>query len=71
MDRVKLCCTLLLLAGLSCSDTLFAASGYALDTEKSSLYFVSTKKIHVIVNAICCIPLQALVVLTYLMTELF
>lgn len=48
MGKVKTWCALLFVIGLSCSETLLAASDYLLDSENSSLYFVSTKQTHVV-----------------------
>ncbi len=50
MDKVKIWCVLLFVMGLSSANTLHAASDYVLDPDKSSLYFVSTKQIHVVEN---------------------
>jgi len=50
MSFVKTWCALLFLFCLSSSEILFAASDYVLDSENSSLYFVSTKNTHNIEN---------------------
>ena len=47
MSFVKTWCALLSVCLLSGSETLLAASSYVLDSENSSLYFVSTKNTHV------------------------
>ncbi len=50
MWKVQIWCVLIFTTGFGSSEALLAASEYALDTEKSSLYFVSTKQIHVVEN---------------------
>ena len=50
MSFVKTWCVLLFIFCLSSSKILFAASDYVLDSESSSLYFVSTKNTHNIEN---------------------
>lgn len=51
MGKVKIRCALLFFfVGLSGSETLLAASDYALDSENSSLYFVTTRQTHDIEN---------------------
>lgn len=50
MRKLNRWCVMLLIAGLSTSNAILAAPEYSLDSEKSSLYFVSTKKTHIVEN---------------------
>jgi len=50
MGKIKLWCVLFLVMGLGSTEVIFAASSYTLDSQKSSLYFVSTKQTNIIEN---------------------